>query len=108
LLKKSGEVRTLTKGGVILGVISTLVPYEVESTPLESGDILLLFTDGVTEAMNTAREEFGEARLIALLKAHADKSASKIIEHIVEQTSHFQPAGEQHDDITLVCIKLTN
>jgi sigma-B regulation protein RsbU (phosphoserine phosphatase) len=108
LLKKSGEVRTLTKGGVILGVISTLVPYEVESTPLESGDILLLFTDGVTEAMNTAREEFGEARLIALLKAHADKSASKIIKHIVEQTSHFQPAGEQHDDITLVCIKLTN
>jgi sigma-B regulation protein RsbU (phosphoserine phosphatase) len=107
LLKKSGEVRTLTKGGVILGVISTLVPYEVESTSLDSGDTLLLFTDGVTEAMNTAREEFGEERLISLLKSHADKSASTIINTIVEETTRFQPAGEQHDDITLVCLKLS-
>jgi sigma-B regulation protein RsbU (phosphoserine phosphatase) len=107
LLKKSGEVRTLTKGGVILGVISTLVPYEVESTSLDSGDTLLLFTDGVTEAMNTAREEFGEERLISLLKSHADKPASTIIDTIVEETTRFQPAGEQHDDITLVCLKLS-
>ena len=107
LLKKSGEVRTLTKGGVILGVISTLVPYEVESTSLDSGDTLLLFTDGVTEAMNTAREEFGEERLISLLKSYADKSASTIINTIVEETTRFQPAGEQHDDITLVCLKLS-
>lgn len=107
LLKKSGAIQTLTKGGVILGVISTLTPYEVESTELNSGDTLLLFTDGVTEAMNAAREEFGEERLITLLKNLADKPASAIIEHIVAETSCYQTLGEQHDDITLVCMKIS-
>jgi sigma-B regulation protein RsbU (phosphoserine phosphatase) len=107
LFKHSGALQTLTKGGVILGVISTLMPYEVESTSLDSGDILLLFTDGVTEAMNTAREEFGEERLISLLESHADKPASALIEKIVAETARFQPIGEQHDDITLVCMKLS-
>ncbi len=107
LFKKSGEVHPLTKGGVILGVISTLAPYEVESTLLESGDVLLLFTDGVTEAMNTAREEFGEARLIALVQANRDKPAHDILECIIAEVNRFQPTGEQHDDITLVCLKLS-
>ncbi len=107
LLKQSGVLQTLTKGGVILGVISTLMPYEVETTVLESGDMLLLFTDGVTEAMNTHREEFGEERLVEILKAHCDKPASELIAQIIAETSRFQPEGEQHDDITLVCMKLS-
>lgn len=107
LLKQSGVLQTLTKGGVILGVISTLMPYEVETTVLESGDVLLLFTDGVTEAMNTHREEFGEERLVEILKAHADKPASSLIEKILEEISRFQPTGEQHDDLTLVCMKIS-
>lgn len=107
LLKKSGSLQTLKKGGVILGVISTLTPYETEFTTLESGDILLLFTDGVTEAMNYEKQEFGEERLIELLKTHADKPASVIIEKIIEETNRFQAEGEQHDDITLVCVKLS-
>lgn len=107
LLKKSGDLRTLTKGGVILGVISTLMPYEVESTRLDSGDILFLFTDGITEAMNAAREEFGEERLVALLKEHADQPAAILIEKVVAETTRFQPLGEQHDDITLVCMKIS-
>ncbi len=106
LLKRSGALQTLTKGGLILGVISTLMPYEMESTTLNSGDTLLLFTDGVTEAMNPQREEFGDERLIALLKSVASQPASAIIDHIITQTAHFQPPGEQHDDITLVCMKL--
>lgn len=107
LLKKSGAIQRLTKGGVILGVISTLMPYEVETTVLESGDTLLLFTDGVTESMNQKREEFGEERLEAILKAHADKPASSLIEKIIEETARFQPMSEQHDDITLVCMKIS-
>ncbi len=106
LLKQSGALQTLTKGGVILGVISTLVPYETESTALEPGDVLLLFTDGVTEAMNAAREEFGEERLIALLKTFANQPASVLVEQVIAETTQFQPPGEQHDDITLVCMKL--
>lgn len=107
LLKGSGELQTLAKGGVILGVISTLAPYDCETTQLESGDTLLLFTDGVTEAINRDREEFGEKRLIEILKANAHKGASALIETIVEETKAFQPEGEQHDDIALVCVKLS-
>lgn len=107
LLKASGEVKRLSKGGVILGVISTLAPYDDEITQLDSGDVLLLFTDGVTEAMNERREEFGEDRLLTLLKAKRDQSAAAIVAAIVAEAERFQPNGERQDDITLVCLKLS-
>ncbi|MCS6987986.1 MAG: PP2C family protein-serine/threonine phosphatase [Chloroherpetonaceae bacterium] len=107
LLKASGEIQRLCKGGVILGVISTLAPYDYEITSLTSGDILLLYTDGVTESMSERREEFGEARLLDLLRSNRHKSASDIVAAIVSEIERFQSSGEQRDDITLVCLKLS-
>lgn len=101
-----GEMRTLNAGGVILGIIPTLMPYESETTALTAGDTLFLFTDGVTEAMNKAREEFGEARVEEILKAGVKLHAMQILNEVISAVSHHEPAGEQHDDITALCIKI--
>jgi phosphoserine phosphatase RsbU/P len=106
ILRKNGDLETLTLGGVILGVISTLMPYETETTQLETGDILFMFTDGITEAMDEARAQFGEARVEAFLKELQPKSSAEILNAVVVAASEFQPVGQQYDDITAICVKL--
>jgi sigma-B regulation protein RsbU (phosphoserine phosphatase) len=71
---------------------------EVQLTP---GDLLVLYTDGVTEATDAEGEEFGEARLIQSLRAHRDCPAASLLEMIVDDVQKFT-SGEQNDDITLV------
>ncbi|MFN3385782.1 MAG: SpoIIE family protein phosphatase [Candidatus Thermochlorobacter sp.] len=106
LIHADGSFNTLKKGGIILGVIPTLSPYQTERHTLQSGDVLFLYTDGITEAMDSARREFGEARLEALLTAHRNDSASCILQSIIQELQAFQPEGQQYDDITAVCLKI--
>ncbi|MCK5347730.1 MAG: SpoIIE family protein phosphatase, partial [Candidatus Heimdallarchaeota archaeon] len=77
LLRASGEVERLSEGGPILGVTSD---SEYEERPIYIGvdDIIILFTDGVVEVFNDAEEEFGEHRIIAILKKHKDKTTTEI------------------------------
>jgi len=70
----------------------------VQLTP---GDLLVLYTDGVTEATDAEGEEFGEARLIQSLRAHRDCPAASLLEMIVDDVQKFT-SGEQNYDITLV------
>jgi serine phosphatase RsbU (regulator of sigma subunit) len=68
---------------------------------LSSGDTLVLYTDGISESFNDAGEEFGEHRLIELLRRHREESSPVLIASILDDVKKFSP-HEQSDDITLI------
>jgi len=72
-VKSSGEVRRLTEGGIVLGFLAN-AEYIQREIPFEQGDVFVAYTDGITEAMNEAEEEFGEQRLIDLVLANRHRS----------------------------------
>jgi sigma-B regulation protein RsbU (phosphoserine phosphatase) len=98
-------VSLLTTGGPIIGTFLN-GPYEQETIQLQSGDVLAVYTDGVTEAVNPAGVEFGEERLrsilIESLRLPARESAKKVIAKVLE----WQGQAPQHDDITLIVVKV--
>jgi sigma-B regulation protein RsbU (phosphoserine phosphatase) len=98
-------VSLLTTGGPIIGTFLN-GPYEQETIPLQSGDVLAVYTDGVTEALNPAGVEFGEENLrsvlIESLRLPAHESAKKVIAKVLE----WQAQAPQHDDITLIVVKV--
>ena len=79
---------------------------EEKSMPVKSGDILLLYSDGITEAMNSNHHLFDLTRLELALKESAHFSAEKIIERINYRLDQFVQSEEPHDDITMVAIKV--
>jgi serine phosphatase RsbU (regulator of sigma subunit) len=71
------------------------------------GDILLAFTDGISEAMNAAEDEWGEERVIAEAKAHADLNAEELLQRLFRAADAFAAGASQHDDMTLVVLRLS-
>ncbi|MFB3133445.1 MAG: PP2C family protein-serine/threonine phosphatase, partial [Rhodothermales bacterium] len=69
------------------------------------GDVLLIYSDGLTETMNPARELFGEKRLAALLKKYGTQSAQTLIDRIVEEAKLYAGTASPHDDLTLLVMK---
>lgn len=104
LLNKDSNSKTLEKGGIILGISDNSV-YEEETVQLNPGDLLLLYTDGISEAMNEKDEMFEEQRLLEILKDNQDLSAQNLSEKIVDSVLSFQGTIPQGDDITLVLMK---
>jgi len=104
LLDQDGNLKTLEKGGTILGMFDNIV-YEEETVQLKPGDSLLLYTDGITEAMNEKEEMFEEERLLNLLKGNQKSSAQKLSQKIVDDVFSFQGTQPQSDDLTLVLVK---
>jgi phosphoserine phosphatase RsbU/P len=96
---------TLTTGGPVIGVISDCV-YEQASVEMRSGDVLLAYTDGVTEALNTAGEEFGEERLIRVLEDAAHLTAEGLRAEVVRRVGEWCGPAPQHDDLTVVVLKV--
>jgi phosphoserine phosphatase RsbU/P len=103
LLSRSGEMKELTVGGMVLGLFPG-AQYEAETIKLQPGDHLVLFTDGVVEALNTAEEEFGMDRLSALLHENAKAPASEILDRLREAVLSFSANAPQHDDITMMIL----
>jgi phosphoserine phosphatase RsbU/P len=106
LLIRKGKVIKLDKGGIILGVMSTMIPYISERLQLETDDVIVLFTDGVSEAMNQSGEEFSDERLEKLSISLVEKSAIEISGVIQNEVSKFAYGTVQSDDITLMVIKV--
>jgi len=79
---------------------------EEVTQPLGVGDVVLLFTDGVTEAMNEAGEPFGEERLAALVEEHGDLPFEELRERILREVHAFVGSASLHDDLTLVLLKV--
>jgi transposase len=77
----------------------------VEKLTLRQDDMLVIYTDGITEAMNPAREQFGEARLLAAIKRHGLKTAQEFADALNAEIHEFTGGAAQNDDITLVAIK---
>lgn len=94
----------LDEGGLILGAMPSLTPYKRQTIPLKKGDILVFYTDGVTEARNGMDEEFEEEGLIKCVGKVIDQSADNILNHIVECVDEFS-SGHVGDDLTLMVLK---
>ena len=75
-------------------------------TVLQSGDQLILFTDGIVEAHNEGMELFGEKRLIASLQEKKGWASQKIVDHIIEEVALFAEGTPQFDDLSLVVVKV--
>ncbi|HWQ12491.1 MAG TPA: SpoIIE family protein phosphatase [Roseiflexaceae bacterium] len=98
-----GSVQQLTTPGIALGVLEEVTIGEAE-VRLEPGDILVCYTDGVTEAIDEAEEEFGVERLTATVLAHRHEGARAVLDAIVAALSQFT-RGALFDDATLVIVK---
>jgi phosphoserine phosphatase RsbU/P len=100
LLRADGQVERLTATTTVLGLFDKW-ECAVAEVQLVAGDILVLYTDGVTEAENTQEEQFGESRLVEALLAQRHVSVPSLLETIVATVQKFSD-GEQADDITLM------
>ena len=106
LLIRNKKIIKLDKGGIILGVMKTFTPYESPTISLEKDDIIILFTDGVTEAMDKNSNEFSDERLEELALKSTDLNVSEIIENIRISVNKFAAGTIQSDDITLLVVKV--
>jgi phosphoserine phosphatase RsbU/P len=105
ILLSGGTTKRLEAGGTVLGLFPAAA-FEARSIELSPGAILAIFTDGVTEAVNHADEEFGEDRLVESLLEAQTRSPEAIYQHVTAQVRLWQGDLRQHDDITLIIGKL--
>jgi serine phosphatase RsbU (regulator of sigma subunit) len=105
LLRGNGEPETLLTGGLILGAFADSC-YEQGCVTLESGDILVLYTDGVSEAMDADGVEFGEQRVSSAATACAAASVEDIVSEIIRQTARHRDGLHIEDDQTLLVAKV--
>ena len=106
LLIRDGKIIKLDKGGMILGVMKTVIPYISETIQLQKDDVIVLFTDGVSEAMNKKGEEFSDEKLESLSLSLSELPASQIISSIKAEIQAFTSGAMQSDDITLLVLKV--
>lgn len=102
---RRGASAALDVNGPVIGLMQDPV-FSISTARFAKGDVLLLYTDGITEA-NNGIEEFGEKRLEALLRENARHPAKRIAQTILEEVQRFSALGEYPDDKTIVIIKRT-
>lgn len=105
LRRVSGECERLDRGGLPLG-IQAGAPYDMGEAPLEPGDALFIFTDGLVEAENEHGVEYGENSLPTFMKASANASAQDALQFLMADVNRFVGQARQHDDITCLLAKL--
>lgn len=101
----SGQILRLEEGGTVLGLFPQF-PYQETQVDLHPGDVLVAFTDGISEAMNSAEEEFDEDRLIPAILTCDARSAADMITAILNRVDAFTAGAPQHDDMTLVVVRV--
>jgi sigma-B regulation protein RsbU (phosphoserine phosphatase) len=99
------DVVWLDADGMLVGMLDD-VEYEERQMTLDSGDILLLYTDGITEARNETGEMYGEDRLCQLVRENAHLSAQELLDHIYETAREWGHNVVQYDDVTAVVMKV--
>ncbi len=106
LLIRDGKITMLKRGGMILGVMETIIPYDSEKITLEKGDVIVLYTDGISEAMDPVNNEYSEERLEQTAILNTSKNANEILNSIIDDVKVFTREAEQSDDITILVIKV--
>jgi sigma-B regulation protein RsbU (phosphoserine phosphatase) len=104
LRRRSGAVERLERGGVPFG-IQDGPPYDAGVVTLETGDWLVIFTDGVTEAENAWAQEYGEGRLLGMVQANAGMGSTALLQAVMTDLERFVGEAPQHDDVTLMLLK---
>lgn len=95
----------LENGGIPLGIIED-TSYSEDQIQLISGDIIVLYTDGVTEAINEKKEIFGVNRLMRVVQKNIDMSSSDLVDKIYDEISSFMDGSPLNDDLTIIAIKV--
>jgi phosphoserine phosphatase RsbU/P len=106
LLRLDGTVDRLKSESIPLG-IEVSEKYKAGTTILQPNELLVIYTDGVTEARNERGEQFGESRLLALLQPRIEERASATLTGIMKNLDDFVGAADQHDDITCLVVTRT-
>ncbi len=96
--------KRLDQGGLLLGALEGSI-YSDGLIEFKPGDLLLIFSDGISEARSPSEEEFGEDILPDLILKHIDENAIDIIDHIMDEACRFSESSARHDDMTMVVIK---
>jgi sigma-B regulation protein RsbU (phosphoserine phosphatase) len=104
VLRKSGTFEALTEGGLILGIMPD-APYAAGSLQLGPGDILVLYSDGVTEARDATEEMFGEERLMEFLSEARAMRPEDMVEALIQRVREFSSRGKPSDDVTVVVMR---
>jgi sigma-B regulation protein RsbU (phosphoserine phosphatase) len=104
LLHASGEVERLDRGGPVLGILSG-AGYEEGTCQLDPLDLLLLYSDGITEANNPEEVEFGDGRLLTILRQNCHLSAEEISSRIIDEVQAWMGGTHTLDDITVVLVR---
>ena len=107
MVRQNGDVERLDTGGLPIGMMQG-VSYEQAEVGFQPGDVLVIYSDGITESVNEREEEFEEERLIEVVKNNAGRSASGIRDRIDEALSRFVGTTAPVDDMTLMIIKRTD
>jgi hypothetical protein len=98
--------RRLCKSGLILGAFEQ-VRFEEETVQLDPGDVLVIVSDGITEAFSADQEEFGDDRLLSCVQAHRELEPSALLEHVLDGVRQFTAGAPQSDDLTGLVLRYT-
>jgi sigma-B regulation protein RsbU (phosphoserine phosphatase) len=104
ILVSGSSVRRLEVGGLVLGLFEHAI-FEEEALTLSPGDVIVSFSDGVTEAMNIEGEEFGDDHLVDLVQSYRDKTPEALLEALMADVRTFCGEATQSDDITVVLVR---
>jgi phosphoserine phosphatase RsbU/P len=99
------EIIRLTAGGTVVGLLESF-PYQQETLDMQPGDLLVAFTDGISEAMDLHEEEWGEERMIETIESCAGQPANQLVPSIIAAADAFAAGAKQHDDMTLVVLRI--
>ena len=105
LIRKNGTVQKLEEGGLILGIMKNLAPYQEGNCQFEPGDVLVMYTDGVSEAMDPESVDFTEEALEKVAKSARNSSAKDLISAIQRALENHTKGSPQSDDITMLVLK---
>jgi sigma-B regulation protein RsbU (phosphoserine phosphatase) len=105
MLFRGAEVIRLETGGMIVGWLPDAV-YTQQTLELEPGDLLVAFTDGISEAQNADQQEWGEQRLMEVAARARDLPAEDLLRHILAEADAFVAGAPQYDDMTLVAARI--
>lgn len=105
--RSSRGMRLLAPDGIALGLVDDRLFSVIrdQEVPLEEGNVVVLYTDGVIEAMDEHDREYGQERFLEMLRTHAEMPAEDLVHALVTDVRHFARGGQQSDDITLVVLK---
>jgi len=104
LRRAGGQIERLDVGGLPFGIQPDL-PYTCATVTLAPGDWMIIFTDGLVEAVNARQEEYGEQRVLGVIEAGKSDEPAGMLKRLMAELDHFVGATPQHDDVTCMLLK---